>query len=148
MHFQIFSFLAFGVSFNIISSLSFKETDAGYVELVSGDLGGESLLGVSDIYAPSGFSYHCSNQHFKSANKSLLIKDFQIQVFLGNTTNEKFGDAYDCVGFTSAPIWSGLFVTFILLFILTLGLTMMMDIKTMDRFDDAKGKTITINASE
>ena len=61
---------------------------------------------------------------------------------------ESFGDAYDCVGFTSIPIWSGLFVTAILLFIITFGLTMMMDIKTMDRFDDPKGKTITVTASE
>lgn len=62
--------------------------------------------------------------------------------------NSSFGDAYDCVGFTSAPIWSGLFVTFILALIMTFGLTMMMDIKTMDRFDDPKGKTITVNVSE
>lgn len=59
-----------------------------------------------------------------------------------------FDDPYNCVGFTTIPIWSGLFVTFILLLIMTFGLTMMMDIKTMDRFDDAKGKTITINTSE
>lgn len=59
-----------------------------------------------------------------------------------------FNDAYDCVGFTTIPIWSGLFVTFILAVIMTMGLTMIMDIKTMDRFDDPKGKTIIINASE
>lgn len=65
-----------------------------------------------------------------------------------NTRNSMFDDPYNCVGFTTIPIWSGLFVTFILLLIMTFGLTMMMDIKTMDRFDDAKGKTITINTSE
>lgn len=74
---------------------------------------------------------------------------FQIQLFFdksGNETNPKFSDAYDCVGFTSIPIWSGLFITAILLMILTFGITMMMDIRTMDKFDDPKGKTITINA--
>lgn len=67
---------------------------------------------------------------------------------IGRGNHTYFGDSYDCVGFTSVPIWSGIFITFILLFILTAGITMMIDIKTMDRFDDPKGKTITINASE
>lgn len=103
---------------------------------------------ASTIYAPFRFSYHCSNQIFKFTKNTLNLTGFQVQpLYLGNITG-KFGDAYDCVGFTSVPIWSGIFVTFILLFIMTFGLTMMMDIKTMDRFDDAKGKTITINASE
>lgn len=70
-----------------------------------------------------------------------------MQAFYDNTSN-KFGDAYDCVGFTTGPIWSGIFVTFILALIMTFGLCMIMDIKTMDRFDDPKGKTISINASE
>ncbi|KOB75241.1 putative vacuolar ATP synthase subunit S1 [Operophtera brumata] len=59
-----------------------------------------------------------------------------------------FGDSFHCVGFFSAPIWSGLFVVFILLSITFYGILMMMDIRTMDRFDDPKGKTITINAGE
>lgn len=41
-----------------------------------------------------------------------------------------------------------MFITFMLLIILTYGITFIMDIRTMDRFDDPKGKTITINASE
>lgn len=31
---------------------------------------------------------------------------------------------------------------------MTYGLVFMMDIKTMDRFDDPKGKTITVNVTE
>lgn len=103
------------------------------------------------MYAPVGFSYHCTAGIFYGANttQSLSLPKFQLQAF--NTTNRTqtaFGDAYDCVGFTSAPIWSGLFVTFILALIMTFGLTFMMDIKTMDRFDDPKGKTITVNVTE
>lgn len=48
----------------------------------------------------------------------------------------------------SIPIWSGLFITFLLVLILSFGISMMMNIKTMDRFDDPKGKTITISAAE
>lgn len=72
---------------------------------------------------------------------------FQIQLYETSPPNSnKFDDAYDCVGFTTVPIWSGLFVTLILLLILTFGITMMLDIRTMDRFDDPKGKTITVTA--
>ncbi|XP_044256758.1 V-type proton ATPase subunit S1 [Tribolium madens] len=105
------------------------------------------LVGISDYFAPRDFSYHCSTFNLSTVdrNATLSLPGFQIQPFPKNNT---FGDAYDCVGFTSVPIWSGLFVTIILLLIVTFGLTMMMDIKTMDRFDDPKGKTITITASE
>lgn len=106
-----------------------------------------SLTPTAPIYAPQKFSFHCGDQIFFADNFKITLKDFQIQLMFNkeNSTN-KFGDAYDCVGFTSVPIWSGLFVTAILLIIMTIGITMMMDIRTMDRFDDAKGKTITINA--
>ncbi|XP_060516168.1 V-type proton ATPase subunit S1 [Cylas formicarius] len=105
------------------------------------------------IYAPLAFSYACGNQVFKNASlgQSITLPRFQVQPLYRQTIltqQMKFDDPYHCVGFTSIPIWSGLFVTFILMLIMTFGLTMMMDIKTMDRFDDAKGKTITISAAE
>lgn len=121
------------------------------------------------ISAPLPFSYHCYLQAFYNGSNRhqnlflpglqvcsikpivfsvIKISLFQIQPFLNDSKSEKFGDPYDCVGFMSAPIWSGLFVTLILALIMTFGLTMMMDIKTMDRFDDPKGKTITIGAIE
>ncbi|KAK5639444.1 hypothetical protein RI129_011936 [Pyrocoelia pectoralis] len=110
----------------------------------------EYYFRVKELYAPELFSYHCSNQPFyfpKNPHQNLTFQELQIQPFL-NTSNLTFGTPYDCVGFMSAPIWSGLFVTFILVLIMTCGLTMMMDIKTMDRFDDPKGKTITVTATE
>ncbi|KAJ3639786.1 hypothetical protein Zmor_003123 [Zophobas morio] len=122
-----------------------------YVNNITVD--GHNLVVGANIYAPVGFSYHCTTSNFTTkpdtagkVDAFLTLPGFQIQTFMNNT--ESFGDAYDCVGFTSIPIWSGLFVTAILLFIITFGLTMMMDIKTMDRFDDPKGKTITVTASE
>jgi V-type H+-transporting ATPase S1 subunit len=100
----------------------------------------------SEIYASRGFSYAC-DLTLKSGTNTLQLDEFQIQVQTG-VDIAKFGDAYYCVGFTSIPIWSGIFVTFLLLIILTIGLTMIMDIKTMDRFDDPKGKTIIVTANE
>ncbi|KAF5284852.1 hypothetical protein FQR65_LT13404 [Abscondita terminalis] len=112
----------------------------------------EDSFRVREFYAPRRFSYHCAKTifvHNSNSQINMTFEDFQIQIFLedGDDTS-KFGDAYDCTGFMSSPIWSGLFVTFILVLIMTCGLTTMMEIKTMDRFDDPKGKTITINASE
>ncbi|XP_067012017.2 V-type proton ATPase subunit S1 [Anabrus simplex] len=100
----------------------------------------------SDIYAPVGFSYHCGSEIvFKNGSITFNLTNVQIQP---NVQDMKFGDAYDCVWFFSIAIWSGLFVTAILALIMIWGLTMILDIKTMDRFDDPKGKTITISASE
>lgn len=112
----------------------------------------EYSLKVKEVYAPVGFSYHCTAGIFFGSDtaQNLSLPRFQIQAYSNteNRTQVGFGDAYDCVGFTTAPIWSGLFVTFILALIMTFGLTFMMDIKTMDRFDDPKGKTITVNVTE
>lgn len=62
--------------------------------------------------------------------------------------NNKFNDPQEQNSFFTPPILAGLFVTFLMLFIVTWGITMIMDIKTMDRFDDPKGKTISINVAE
>lgn len=136
----------------------FTRSVAGYwfLESVYIESGPKNFTQVVNdtIYAPLGFSYACGDQTFTNSSLSLSVKfpQFQVQPVLFKDTYwtnlVKFDDPYNCVGFTTIPIWSGLFVTFILLLIMTFGLTMMMDIKTMDRFDDAKGKTITINTSE
>ena len=65
----------------------------------------------------------------------------------GNLTG-KFGQPDDCVGVFTIPILSGIVVTLLLLAILAYGIGMMANITTMDRFDDPKGKTITVNVSE
>lgn len=128
-------------------AFTFKKSDAGYWYLNTTYKGQSTPVVTS---APLTFSYHCTNQTFKVDKTRVDIVGLQMQPhFIPFASKSlRFGDAYDCVGFTSVPIWSGLFVTFILLFIMTFGLTFMMDIKTMDRFDDPKGKAITINAAE
>ncbi|KAL6262658.1 hypothetical protein P5V15_005451 [Pogonomyrmex californicus] len=104
------------------------------------------LRSKRDISFPKNFSYHCFPKTvFANGNAYLNITDMQVQV---DSKNGTFSDAYDCVGFTSIPIWTGIFVTTILGLIMIWALTMIMDIRTMDRFDDPKGKTITISAAE
>lgn len=66
-----------------------------------------------------------------------------MEPFTKNSTRT-FSEASDCVGWYTGPIWSGLIVSFILVMILTYGIGMMSYVTTMDRFDDPKGKTMTV----
>ena len=72
----------------------------------------------------------------------MTLHNFQIQAF--NVTGEQFSYASDCAGFFSPGIWMGLLTTLFMLFIFTYGLHMILSLKTMDRFDDHKGPTITL----
>ncbi|PSN41978.1 hypothetical protein C0J52_10519 [Blattella germanica] len=99
----------------------------------------------SSIVVPQEFSYHCTARTaFTNENGTLSFSNFQAQAYMEQKGT--FGDAYNCEMFFTAPIWSGLFVMSILAFIMIWGLVMIMDIRTMDQFDDPKGKTITISA--
>lgn len=106
------------------------------------------------IAAPRGFSFACAKSFQVDANNSdidhIIIQGLQIQPKFKQDTFDlsKFGDAYNCVGFTSPGIWAGIVVTLLLLLIMTIGITALLDIRTMDRFDDPKGKTITVNAND
>lgn len=100
------------------------------------------------------WSFGCGDLIIESFKRSIRIVGFQYQPTFQPTEevapeNRKFSDnVNDCVGFFSPGIWGALFIVILLISIMGYGLTMMMDIKTMDKFDDPKGKTITINAQE
>lgn len=126
---------------------------SGYWGIVKGSLDGKSFGTQQTIAASIGFSYHCTPAvHFKlnGSEDFVTIRGLQIEPKFGSAENPltKFSPPIDCVGFTSAGIWAGLFVTIMLLLILTIGISWILDIRTMDRFDDPKGKTITISVNE
>lgn len=101
-----------------------------------------------DITAPARFSFHCSGKTvFKDelSNVELHMFDMQMQIA---TKSKRFNDAYDCVPFTTAPIWSGLFITFILAVGMVIALNAIGSIKTMDKFDNHKTKQLPINVFE
>ncbi|XP_045476245.1 V-type proton ATPase subunit S1-like [Harmonia axyridis] len=102
----------------------------------------EKPISFDEIAVPMNFSYHCSNLVLSNeATKQILkIIGFQIQPFKDEQEQQQFGDAYDCVGFVSIPICSGIFIVSILLLILFCGIVSMMDIETADRYDDPNGK--------
>uniref|UniRef100_A0ABZ3NN74 ATPase H+ transporting accessory protein 1 n=1 Tax=Rattus norvegicus TaxID=10116 RepID=A0ABZ3NN74_RAT len=115
--------------------------------------GSVAHFNVSQVTGPSIYSFHCEYVSSLSKKGSLLVTNvpslwqmtlhnFQIQAF--NVTGEQFSYASDCAGFFSPGIWMGLLTTLFMLFIFTYGLHMILSLKTMDRFDDHKGPTITL----
>ncbi|XP_004443398.1 PREDICTED: V-type proton ATPase subunit S1 [Ceratotherium simum simum] len=109
---------------------------------------------ASRVTGPSIYSFHCEYVSTWSKNGNILVprmqpslwqitlQDFQIQAF--SVTGEQFSYASDCAGFFSPGIWMGLLTSLFMLFIFTYGLHMILSLKTMDRFDDHKGPTISL----
>ncbi|XP_063932180.1 V-type proton ATPase subunit S1-like [Zophobas morio] len=107
-----------------------------------------NLTITEPFQVPIRFSYHCNGiTVFADADRTteLLIYDMQAQP---DSKDGAFGDVYDCVDFTTAPIWSGLFVTAILGLGLIIALIAISEIKTMDKFDNQKTKQLAITVSE
>lgn len=106
-----------------------------------------NLTTAEEVMASGQFSYHCNGVTIFSdgTGTELHIKDLQVQP---DSKNGKFDDANDCVPFTTVPIWSGLFITAILGIGLIIAIIAIMDIKTMDRFDNHKTKNLVITVSE
>lgn len=78
----------------------------------------------------------------------LFFFAIQIQGFGLDKNPGNFSYASDCAGFFSPGIWMGLLTTLLLLLIFVYGLHMIMNLNTMDRFDDPKGPTISVPQSE
>ncbi|XP_051282268.1 ATPase H+ transporting accessory protein 1a [Dicentrarchus labrax] len=115
--------------------------------------------GSRNIYAPAEYSYRCES--VTSFRWPLLIphsskdpanqwkvsfQDFQVQGF--SVTNGEFSYASDCAGFFSPGIWMGLMTSLLMVLVLTYGLHMIMQLHTMDRFDDPKGPAISVPQTE
>lgn len=98
------------------------------------------------IRAENNYSYHCFGETiFKGNNIELTLYDIQVQPY---AKVRKFNEAYDCVPFTTVPIWSGLMVSFTLILGLFLGFGALASIKTMDKFDGSRTKQLSFTVSE
>jgi V-type H+-transporting ATPase S1 subunit len=115
--------------------------------------------GSRSIYAPAEYSYRCEAvSSFRwpalvprtakdPANQwRVSFEDFQIQGF--NVTGSDFSYASDCASFFSPGIWMGLMTSLLMVLVLTYGLHMIMQLRTMDRFDDPKGPAISVPQTE
>ncbi|KAI5639389.1 vacuolar ATP synthase subunit s1 (ATP6S1) domain-containing protein [Phthorimaea operculella] len=139
----------------ITLEFSFKES-LGWWQAVGVDvLRGLQTTGIT-LKAPQspdapaavlGKSYYCSLPLvYSSPNATLTFKDVRIQVLMDST--EKFADSFDCIGFMTVPIWSGLLVSAIMLGALAISVIMILDIRTMDRFENCRSKQLTITVNE
>ncbi|KAL7988227.1 hypothetical protein Chor_007146 [Crotalus horridus] len=116
-----------------------------------------AVFNATYITAPTNYSFSCACVSSEpslggilvprnATNWKLTIMRFQIQSY--QLINETFSDASDCAGFFSPGLWMGLLTSFLLVAIFTYGLHMIMSLKTMDRFDDPKGPTISVPQTE
>jgi hypothetical protein len=108
------------------------------------------------LATPTGYSFACTRTRFQPYNSSLstspniqaslYIDNFQMQPFntAVNTTSATFGQVNYCQGFFSEGIWMAISASLLLLLILSLGVSMLLSIRTMDRFDDPKGKPLAV----
>uniref|UniRef100_A0A8C3T826 V-type proton ATPase subunit S1 n=1 Tax=Chelydra serpentina TaxID=8475 RepID=A0A8C3T826_CHESE len=114
---------------------------------------------VSLISAPAEYSFHCqlvgtSNLYgaklipanSEAKNWDIYLSEFQIQGF--NINNNWFSYASDCTSFFSPGIWMGLVTSAVLLWILTYGIHMIMQLTTNSRFDDPKGQALSVPQTE
>ena len=60
----------------------------------------------------------------------------------------KFSKAFDCIGFTSAPILAGVFVTFLVGIVMTIAITAILEIKPPNQFESRTGKQLTFTVTE
>ncbi|XP_072553457.1 ATPase H+ transporting accessory protein 1a [Salminus brasiliensis] len=118
-----------------------------------------SFNGSRSIYAPAEYSYRCDSvTSFRYAQLTprsakdnandwrISFDDFQIQGF--NVSGKDFSYASDCAGFFTPGIWMGLLTSLLMVLVLTYGLHMIMQLHTMDRFDDPKGPAISVPQTE
>lgn len=113
-----------------------------------------------DITTPYGFCYHCSPKLSLAtgmkvsadSNKNVTSRiffetnGFQLQPY--KIKNWQFGNWYDCQGFFTAGIWAAILIGLVLAMMLAWAISMLADVKAPDRFDDPKGKTITVTATD
>lgn len=126
--------------------------EASEIDFAEGGSTSRRLRAHAPVDAYEGKSFGCGNLTITDATNYIILENFQIQPHWSEQPMpepKRFAKGHnDCVGYFSPAIWGALFVVIIMLFVLSYGFTMIMDIRTMDRFDDPKGKTITINTQE
>lgn len=123
------------------------------VELESAKLNiaATNLTANLDISSSVGYPFTTTREVVFANDENIRLvfpAGFKVQPWIPEMLGARFGDTQESAQYFTPGIWMGVFVMAILATVFTLGLIMIMDIKTMDRFDDAKGKTITINASD
>uniref|UniRef100_A0A671PVF2 ATPase H+ transporting accessory protein 1a n=1 Tax=Sinocyclocheilus anshuiensis TaxID=1608454 RepID=A0A671PVF2_9TELE len=142
-----------------LSGSSCNETHSRLVLNYEDILNYHSFKLIRYIYAPAEYSYRCESvsssrypqlsPHSDKDNANdwqISLHDFQIQGF--NVAGKDFSYASDCASFFTPGIWMGLVTSLLMVLVLTYGLHMIMQLRTMDRFDDPKGPAISVPQME
>jgi len=98
-----------------------------------------------DTYAPANWSFGCASPKIftdSTQKNELQFKDLRVQAFIKGS--KEFGRMFDCSGWFTGPIWVGLLVSLLLITMLSYAYGMISSITTMDKFDNPKGKTISV----
>eukprot|EP00731_Ephydatia_muelleri_P037612 Em0520g3a len=125
---------------------------------VSADNDPKSLLNITSLWPNCGFSqeipvgYNRSIYFPDGSNYtfSLNISGIQVQPYIvlysGTAMpSNSFETPYNCEGYFSIPILMGIFSVVVLLVILYLGNVFMFSIRTLDRFDDPRAPSISVD---
>lgn len=74
----------------------------------------------------------------------------RVQLYPGKIPGKgnEFPESYDCSTWFTPAIWMGVVMASFYIFLLFGAVVFLLDVKTNDRFDDPKGKTITVNVAE
>ncbi|XP_003743189.1 uncharacterized protein LOC100905481 [Galendromus occidentalis] len=107
-------------------------------------------------WAPMDFSYSCGSLVLapKPRKKGPIITLKKFQVYPRSVKDKDgkptgiFPDSYDCATWFTPALWMGTSVALFYIFLLFGAVIFLLDVKTNDRFDDPKGKTITVNVAE
>ena len=95
------------------------------------------------LETPIDFSYSCRDFEVHSKNQgdriTLKFNNLQIQPF---NTRRVFAESFDCSTLFTLGTWMGFIVVFVFTLVVAIGAYSLIGIKTMDRFDNAKGKSI------
>lgn len=110
----------------------------------------EFRMNAKCLETPMEFSYSCKafaiHSSGGSGNDKMTLKfnNLQIQPFY---TSKVFAESFDCSTLFTLGSWMGLIVVWIFTMVVAVGAYSLLSIKTMDRFDNAKGKSIVNVAS-
>jgi len=101
------------------------------------------------LSAPASWSFGCASpQNFTDSKPTatrnyLEFQNLYLQAFIKDST-EFQPRMLDCSGWFTGPIWVGLLVSLLLITMLSYAYGMIGSITTMDKFDNPKGKTISV----
>ncbi|XP_015913429.1 V-type proton ATPase subunit S1 [Parasteatoda tepidariorum] len=136
---------------SVVVNFLFKQVMGSWVTETTISVSGKQvpsgdLPTISDfIEAPLKYSFNCGELKLKTTNDTNVIitmQEFQVQPF--PTDSSGFSESFDCVSFFTVPIWMGVFVSLLFIIIINIGVYALFSVHTMDRFDDPKGKTISV----